>query len=52
MLKYVFMAYLWVDLVVVFGKDQRCEKKKKLYVSGYREILPRISLHPCPCVGP
>ena len=21
------MAYLWVGLVVVFGKDQRCEKK-------------------------
>ena len=22
----LFMAYLWFGLVVVFGKDQRCEK--------------------------
>ena len=26
------MAYLWVSFVVVFGKDQRCEKKNNMRV--------------------
>ena len=26
------MAYFWVGLVMVFGKDQRCEKKNDMWV--------------------
>ena len=43
LVKVVFMAYLWVGLVMVFGKNQRCGKK--LYVKwlrgNYAKTFPR-----------